>query len=288
MTTTVRNASAATAPNEFVEDTRGVRYAYRRIGVPADGTPPLVLLQHFRGNLDTWDPLLLDTLAAGREVIAFDNAGIGLSNGTTPPTVTEMARDAIAFADALEIDEFDLLGFSIGGMVAQEVALLRPQQVRRIVLAATGPRGGGAHMHGWIVDIARLANASNNGPEEYLRIFFSATETSRKQGMDYFGRLAARTDERDAPVSEAAQRAQYDAVVEWGIPERSRLERLSGIRQPVLVTSGDNDTMIPTANAFILGHHLPNARVRIFDDSGHGFLFQWPVACAQLVNEFLA
>jgi len=279
--------TAATAPNQSVESAAHLKFAYRRLG-PAGMTPPLVLLQHFRGNLDNWDPLLLDTLAAERDVIIFDNAGIGLSEGTTPPTVTEMARDAIAFLDAMGLSEADLLGYSIGGMIAQEVALLRPQQVRRLVLAATGPRGGGHLMHGWIFDIRRLANASDNGPEEYLRLFFSATESSREQGRAYFARLAARTQDHDLPVSTAAQAAQYDAVVEWGIPEPCKLERLAGIRQPVLVANGDNDTMIPVENSQILGRHLPNARVRIFDDAGHGFVYQWAAQFAALVDEFLS
>jgi pimeloyl-ACP methyl ester carboxylesterase len=287
MTTTVAAPSAATAPNRSVQSATGVRFAYRRLGDSAGSSPPLVLLQHFRGNLDNWDPLMLDSLAAHRDVILFDNAGIGLSGGATPATVTEMARDAITFLDALGLAAVDLLGYSIGGMIAQEVALLRPQQVRRVVLAATGPRGGGSHMHGWTVDIATLANAHDNGLQEYLRIFFSPTESSRRQGMEYFTRLQARSDDRDLPVSQQAQTAQYDAVVEWGIPEPSKLERLAGIRQATLVTSGDNDTMIPTLNAHILGQHLPNARVRIFDDAGHGFLFQWPVEYAHLVDEFL-
>ena len=287
MTITAGAVSAATVPNQSVQSSAGVRFAYRRLGNSTSSAPPLVLLQHFRGNLDNWDPLLLDSLTADHDVIVFDNAGIGLSGGTTPTTITEMARDAITFLDALGLTEVDLLGFSIGGMVAQEVTLLRPQQVRRVVLAATGPRGGGSHMHGWTVDIATLANAHDNGPEEYLRIFFSSTESSRQQGISYFTRLQARADDRDLPVSQQAQLAQYDAVVEWGIPEPSKLDRLAGIRQATLVTSGDNDTMIPTQNAHILGRHLPNARVRIFDDAGHGFLFQWPREYARLVDDFL-
>jgi pimeloyl-ACP methyl ester carboxylesterase len=287
MSLTTSAIAATTTPNRSVDSATGVRFAYRRLGDPAEEATPLILLQHFRGNLDNWDPLLLDSLATGREVIAFDNAGVGLSGGNSPSTITEMARGAISFLDALGLESVDLLGYSIGGMTAQELTLLRPQQVRRLVLAATGPRGGGSHMHGWAFDIATLANAHDNGVEEYLRIFFSATDSSRQRGMEYYSRLQGRTDNRDLPVGQQAQTAQYDAVVEWGIPEPSKLARLAGIPHPTLVTHGDNDTMIPTENAHILGAHLPNARVRLFDDAGHGFLFQWPVEFARLVGAFL-
>jgi pimeloyl-ACP methyl ester carboxylesterase len=272
-----------------VDSATGVRFAYRRLGERSRGAAPLVLLQHFRGNLDDWDPLLVDSLAAGREVILFDNAGVGLSGGTTPSTVTEMARDAICFLDALRLDTVDLLGYSIGGMISQEVVLLRPRQVRRLVLAATGPRGGGTNMHGWAFDVAALANGGHHrGSEDYLRLFCLATESSRQRGLQYLARVEARTEHRDLPVGRQARTAQYDAIVEWGIPEPSKLARLAGIRQSALVTGGDHDVMIPTENAYILGAHLPNARVHIFGDAGHGFLFQWPVECADLIHEFLA
>jgi pimeloyl-ACP methyl ester carboxylesterase len=287
VTTTAAAISATTAPNRSVDSAAGVRFAYRRLGEPIAGTPPLLLLQHFRGNLDNWDPLLVDSLASRREVILFDNAGVGLSGDSTPSTVTEMARDAISFVDALGLERVDLLGYSIGGMVAQEFTLLRPRQVRRLVLAATGPRGGGSYALGWAFDIDAPATAQDDGTEGYLGIF-SLTESSQGRGREYLSRLQDRTEDRDLPVGLQAQRAQYDALVEWCIPEPSKLARLTGIRQPTLVASGDNDTVIPTENAHTLGAHLPNSRVRIFDDAGHGFVFQWPVEFAQLVQDFLA
>jgi pimeloyl-ACP methyl ester carboxylesterase len=276
-----------TAPNQLVDSATGVRFAYRRLGERSRGAAPLVLLQHFRGNLDDWDPLLVDSLAAGREVIMFDNAGVGLSGGTTPSTITEMARDAICFLDALRLDTVDLLGYSIGGMISQEIVLLRPRQVRRLVLAATAPRGGGSNMHGPTFGVAAWANGHHRGIEDYLRLFFPPTDSSRQRGIQYLGRAEARTEGRDLPVGRQAQTAQYDAVVEWGIPEPSKLTRLAGIRQSALVASGDHDTMVPPENAYILGAHLPNARVHIFDDGGHGFLFEWPVECADLIHAFL-
>ena len=279
--------SQLTAPNLAVEAANAVTYAYRRFGRSDDGSPPLLFLQHFRGNLENWDPLLVDGIAAHREVILFDNTGVGLSSGIVPSTITEMARDAVAFLDELEIDRIDLLGYSLGGMVAQELALLRPRMVRRIVLAGTGPRGG-RQMHGWIIDIERMANNPNNGIEDLLHIFFETTETSRTLGREYIKRAFSRTEGRDRPNGPQVARAQYDAIVEWGIPDPTRLNRLAGIRQPTLVANGANDMMIPTINSQILADHLPNARLRLYPDAAHGFLFQYPREFAELVTEFLS
>jgi len=279
--------NALNAPNRSVAAANGVTYAYRRFGHAAAGEPPLVLLQHFRGNLDNWDPLLLDTLAATREVIPVDNAGVGLSTGTVPRNITAMARDAIAFTDALHLTRIDLLGYSIGGMIAQELTLLRPPLVRRLVLAGTGPQGGQL-MHGWISDVAAIANAENNGPADLLNLFFEVTETSRQKGKEYLQRFTARREGRDDPTGLGVRDAQYDAITEWGIPDPSRLNRLAGITQPVLITAGDNDTMIPTVNAYLMAQHLPDARVRVYPDAGHGFLFQWPEQFAGMVASFLS
>ncbi|MFE4460311.1 alpha/beta fold hydrolase [Nocardia tengchongensis] len=285
-TTQIAGPSQMTAPIQTIDAANGVTYAYRRFGNAAADQPPLVFLQHFRGNLDNWDPILVDNLAEHREVVLLDNTGVGLSTGTVPVTVTEMARDAIAFLDALDLDEVDLLGFSLGGMVAQEIALLRPRLVRRLVLAGTGPRGG-RQMHGWTFDIERTANQADNGLEDLLHIFFGVTESSRALGIDYVQRIFSRTENADRPTGPGVARAQYDAVVEWGIPDPSRLARLAGITQPTLVASGDNDLMIPTVNSQLLVDHLPNARLRIFSDAAHGFLFQYPRQFATLVDEFL-
>ena len=284
---TIARETQATAENQTVEADNGVNYAFRRFGNADGEAPPLLFLQHFRGNLDNWDPLLVDSLAADREVVLLDNAGVGLSSGRVPRNVTQMARDAIAFCDALELGDIDLLGYSLGGMVAQEIALLRPQLIRRLVLAGTGPQGGGQLMHGWAADVVKIAHADDNGPDEYLWLFFAPTETSKELGREYFARLMERKEDRDEPNGPEVKEAQYDAIVEWGIPDESKLNRLAGIRQPTLVTNGDNDTMIPTINTHILGEHLPNARVRIFPDAGHGFLFQWPVEFADVVRTFL-
>ena len=261
-----------------------VEFAYRRFGSPAE--LPLVMLQHFRGNLDNWDPALTDALAAQREVILVDYAGVGSSSGEPSGTIASSARQMIAFADALELGEIDLLGFSIGGFVAQEIALVRPALVRRLVLAATGPKGAPG-MHGWRDDIAAAARGESK-PENLLYIMFAHTEASQGKGMEFLGRFIKRQDGRDAPTSDAARDAQYDAIVEWGIPDHAALQRLTGIKSPTLVIQGDGDLMIPTKLSHLMAGLIPDAQIRIYPDAAHGFLFQYPTEVAGEVNAFLA
>jgi len=279
--------SLLTAPNRAVEAANGVMYAYRRLGDASSGAPPLVLMQHFRGNLDNWDPALVDALASMREVILFDNTGVGGSTGRTPRTVTDMARDALRFLEALELREIDVLGFSLGGFVAQELVLIRPRLVRRLVLAGTGPRGGEG-MHGFADDVFANATRDDPGAEDLLALFFERTETSVAKGREYLRRIFTRTEDRDAATTLATRDAQLDAIHTWGIPDRSRLDRLAGIGQPVLVANGDNDRMVPTRNSHLLADRLPDARLRIYPDAGHGFLFQYPAEFSADVDAFLS
>jgi pimeloyl-ACP methyl ester carboxylesterase len=272
-----------TAPTRY-EDVGGAFLAYRSFGAP--GATPLVMLQHFRGNLDNWDPALVDALAAQREVVLVDYAGVGASRGEPSGSVAAMARQMIAFIAGLGLDSVDLLGFSIGGFVAQEVALVRPALVRRLVLAATGPKGAPG-MHGWREDIAAAARGESN-PENLLYIMFAHTDTSQGKGREFLGRFMARQEGRDAPTSDAARDAQYDAVVEWGIPDHAALQRLTGIRSPTLVIQGDQDLMIPTKLSHLLAGLIPDARIHIYPDAAHGFLFQYPAEVAGDVNAFLS
>jgi pimeloyl-ACP methyl ester carboxylesterase len=278
--------SLLTAPNRTVEAANGVTYAYRRLG-DASSAPPLVLLQHFRGNLDNWDPALVDTLAVTREVIMFDNAGVGASTGSTPRTVTAMAHDALRFLEALELREVDMLGFSLGGFVAQELVLIRPRLVRRLVLAGTGPRGG-EDMHGFADDVFANATRDEPGAEDLLALFFERSETSIAAGWEFVRRIFARTDDRDAATTLATRDAQLDAIHAWGIPDPSKLDRLAGITQPVLVAGGDNDRMVPTRNSHLLAIRLPDARLQLYPDAGHGFLFQYPGEFSAEVEAFLS
>src|SRR5262245_16366282 len=171
-------ATYSSLPNKLVSAANGVDYAYRHTG---EGTVPLVLLQHFRGNLDNWDPALIDALASTRRVVTFDNAGVGGSSGTTPPTVAQMAHDAIAFLDAMELGQADILGFPIGSFVAQEIALIRPAIVRRLVLASAAPQGA-AGMHGWAAGVIDAVGAPETAPGNYLDVFFARSSASRHAG----------------------------------------------------------------------------------------------------------
>src|SRR3954453_5711122 len=257
--------SQLTAPTRTVEAPNGVPYAYRRFGHAAPDAPPLVHLQHFRGTLDNWDPALVDGLAETRELVLFDNAGVGASSGATPRTMTAMAHDAISFIDALELEEIDMLGYSIGGYVAQELALIRPQLVRRIVLAGTAPEGG-IDIHGFSEDVHQVATAEPGSAEGLLFLFFERTDTSVAKGREFVARIFERQEDRDPDVERASFEAQLDAFATWGIPDPTRLNRLAGIRQPVLAANGDADIMVATANTHLLVEHLPDARIEIYPD----------------------
>jgi pimeloyl-ACP methyl ester carboxylesterase len=271
-----------TADTRHIE-AAGVEFAYRRLGRASE--LPLVLLQHFRGNLDNWDPALIDAIAAEREVVLVDYPGVGSSTGVPTSTITSMARDLVAFVSALDLDQIDLLGFSIGGFVAQEIALVRPTLVRRLILTATGPKGAPG-MHGWREDIATAARGESK-PENLLYIMFSHTDSSQAKGREFLGRFMARQKGRDVPTSDAARDAQYDAIVEWGIPDHAGLQRLTGIKSPTLVLQGDNDLMIPTKLSYLMAGLIPNARIRIYPDAAHGFMFQYPREVAADISAFL-
>jgi pimeloyl-ACP methyl ester carboxylesterase len=262
-----------------------IEYAYRDVG---DSEVPLVLLQHFRGNLDNWDPALVDALAAERRVVTFDNAGVGATTGTTPNTIESMAHDAIAFLEAIVVQRVDLLGFSIGSFVAQEIALIRPDILRRVVLASAAPQGA-AGMHGWAPEVIGAVGKPETSPEEYISVFFAPTQTSREAGKEAAGRIfGGRTTHRDEPTTWQTRQAQYDAVCSWGIPNHALLERVAAIDLPVFVANGDSDPMILPRYSHLLAGLLPDARITIYPDSAHGFLFQHHREFAADVHAFLA
>ena len=262
----------------------GIEYAYRDLG---ESEVPLVLFQHFRGNLDNWDPALIDALAADRRVVTFDNVGVGATTGRTPSTVGAMAHDALAFLDALDLPRVDLLGFSIGSFVAQEIALIRPDLLRRIVLASAAPQGA-AGMHGWAPEVIGAVGQPETSPEGYVSVFFAPTETSRQAGQQAAGRIfGGRTTGRDEATTWQTRQAQYDAVCAWGIPNHSLLQRVATIDLPVFVANGDSDLMILPRYSYLLAGLLPDARLMIYPDSAHGFLFQHHSQFAADVHSFL-
>ena len=281
--TAATSLAYADLPAERITAEAGVEYAYRDLG---ESDVPLVLLQHFRGNLDNWDPALVDALAAERRVITFDNVGVGGTTGVTPSSVEAMARGAIAYFEAMGLQQIDLLGFSIGSFVAQEIALIRPDLLRRIVLASSAPQGA-AGMHGWAPEVIGAVGPPETSPEGYISVFFAPTDTSRESGRQVAGRIFGRTANRDEPTTWQTRQAQYDAVCRWGIPNHSMLERVSAIELPVLVANGDSDPMILPRYSYLLAGLLPDARLKIYPDSAHGFLFQHHGEFAADVGDFL-
>jgi len=274
-------------PNKLARAANGIDYAYRDTGPTGSGGVPLVLFQHFRGNLDNWDPALIDALASARRIITFDNTGVGSSTGTTPNTVEQMAHDAIAFIAAMDLRQVDLLGFSIGSFVAQQIALTRPAIVRRLVLASAAPQGA-AGMHGWAPEVIGTIGTPETSPEQYLGVFFARSSSSRQAGQEALQRIYARTQDRDTATTWATREAQYDAVCTWGIPDHALLQRLSCLEMPVFVANGDSDPMILAHYSYLLAGLIPQARVKIYPDSAHGFLFQHHVDFAADVEAFLS
>jgi pimeloyl-ACP methyl ester carboxylesterase len=258
-----------TAPTRFVE-VGGIRYAYRRFG--AETGTPLVFLQHFRGGLDNWDPLVTDLLAQERPVILFNNAGVASSTGETPNTIDAMGDHVAAFVNALGLPQVDVLGFSIGGYVAQSFVLRHPHLVRRLVLAGTGPRNGEPRTNPRVSEVA-----ANPVPvcEDFLFLFFSPSEAGQAAGRAFWERRHQRKD-ADPPSSPQTMKAQQEAAMEWRELRGKRYADLKSIKQPTLVVNGNDDIMVPTINSFTLSQHIPNAQLILYPDSGHGALFQYP------------
>ncbi len=272
------------AENKSVDAANGIGYAYRDLG---SSDVPVVLFQHFRGNLENWDPTLIDPLAEARRVITFDNTGVGGTSGTTPHTIAEMAQDAIAFLGALELEQVDLLGFSIGSFVAQEITLTRPDLVRRVVLASSAPQGA-AGMHGWASEVIDRVGQRQGSPEGYLSVFYAPSATSQAAGKQSAQRIfGARTADRDAETTWQTRQAQYDAVCSWGIPNHALLQRVGAITHPVFIANGDSDPMILPHYSYLLAGLIPQARLKIYPDAAHGFLFQHAAEFAADVDTFL-
>ena len=264
-------------------DVDGVPFVYRELG-PESGVP-VIFLHHLMAVLDDWDPRIIDGIAAQRRVIAFDNRGVGASGGAVPHTIEEMGQDAIAFIRALGLTQVDLLGFSLGGGVAQMVALQAPELVRRMVLAGTGPRGGGG-----IDEINRIAVIAYlkaaltlSDPRNFL--FFPRTPEGKRAAKDYFSRLKERTANRDKPISLQARGAQLKAIKTAGL---SAPDDLSLITQPVLVANGDHDLMVKSSHSGDMARRLPNAKLTIYPNSGHGGVFQHHQRFVPAVLDFLA
>jgi pimeloyl-ACP methyl ester carboxylesterase len=281
-----KTASNTTAPTQLLQ-VSGHSYAYRRFGEGAE--LPLLCLQHFTGTLDNWDPAVSDPLASGREVILFDNAGIGRSSGQVPETVAGMAAHVMAFLDGVRLERCDVLGFSLGGMIAQHMAKERPSMIRRMILVGTAPRGGEDIMHLEKPSLAQhLQDPRNSGYAVLQKIFFAPTTTSQAAGEAFIARLMQRKDDRDPPSGPNVAKAQITAFREWERVAGERFADLRGLRHPTLVVQGFHDEMIPVRNSYWLAENLPNAALLAYPDAGHGSLFQYPESFTRHAAAFLS
>jgi len=278
--------SNITAPTQFLQ-VREQRYAYRRFG--EGSRPPLLFLQHFTGTLDNWDPAVTDPLAVSREVILFENAGVGRSTGKVPETIAAMAQHALAFLDGLGLTSCDVLGYSLGGMIAQQMALDRRAIIRRMILVGTAPRAGEDIMHLEKPSLAKYMRDPNlEGYARLQKIFFAPTESSQAAGAAFIKRLAQRSQDREPVSGPAVAQAQIAAFREWEHAIGERFADLPSIRQPTLVVNGVRDEMIPVRNSYWLGERLPNAVLLTYPDSGHGSLFQFHESFTRQTAAFLA
>jgi pimeloyl-ACP methyl ester carboxylesterase len=269
----------ATVPTRSL-NADGVTYAYRELGPQSD--VPVVFLTHLAAVLDNWDPRVVDGIAARRRVLTFDNRGVGASTGTVPKTIEEMATDAVAFIRALALDRIDLFGFSMGGMIAQVIAEREPQLVRRMIIAGTGPAGGEGITKVTRISLLDTARGllTRQDPKQFL--FFTRTPGGIRAGKAFLTRLAERTGDRDKAISISAFRNQLTAINRWG---KASPADLSQLQLPVLVLNGDHDRMVPTPNTVDLDRRLPDSKLVIYPDAGHGGVFQFH---QEFVGEALA
>jgi len=261
--------SHETVPTSYI-DVKGVQFTYRAFGKKMG--VPLVFLQHFTGTMDNWDPAVTNALAQNRYVILFNNKGVGSSEGQTPDSVSQMAKDAIDFIEALGYNQVDLLGFSLGGFIAQEIAAGRPSLVRKLILAGTGPIGSQG-----ITELEAVINEGmKDGPANALiNLFFTKSSAGINAGKDFMKRLGARTTDRDTATNAMTIGAQAKAIITYGYQQDAGHQQLAAIKHPVLIVNGTSDLIVPTINSFTLSQHLLHSKLIIWSDAGHGGLFQY-------------
>ena len=259
----------------------GIEFAYRKIGTPSG--IPLVLLQHFTGTMDAWDPAIVDELAKSREVIVFDNAGVGASSGRTPDNVEQMAADALGFIGALGFERVDLLGYSLGGMIAQVLAAKHPALVRRVVLANTAHQGGGNDL----MKVLQHAMSQTTYADPRRVLFFNDSQDGIEAGRDFLARVNARQVDRDRANGPDVANAQAKAIIVFSTTQDPSNALLTAIAQPVLVVTGSDDTMLPTDSSYAMSRLLKNAQLVMYPNASHGAIFQYHDRFVQEVDAFL-
>ncbi|HEY9049390.1 MAG TPA: alpha/beta hydrolase [Ohtaekwangia sp.] len=271
-----------TVPTQYV-DVKGSKFAYRSFG--KQGGIPIIFLQHFTGTMDNWDPAVTNALAKNHHVILFNNKGVSTSSGKTPDSVAEMANDALDFIKALGYSQVDLLGFSLGGFIAQNIAANHPSLVRKVVLAGTGPIGSEG-----ITNLESVINEGfKDGPANALiNLFFTKSEESINAGRAFMKRLQLRTNERDTPSTNETIGAQAKAIITFGYLKDDDHKQLSAIKQPVLIVNGTSDLIVPSINSYVLSQHIINSKLIIWGDAGHGGLFQYHEDFVREVEIFLS
>lgn len=269
-----------TAPTRFVE-ADGIRFAYRSIGA-SSGTP-LIMLQHFTGTIDYWDPAVVNGLASKRHVIVFDNTGVGASSGKVPDNVEQMTTDAVAFIKALGYKKVDLLGYSLGGMVAQDLVARYPELVRKVVLANTVHRGGGNNL----MQVLNEATTQKTYSDPRMVLFFSNSKSSLEAGQAFLKRTSARQKDRDPESGPDVANAHAKALIVWSSTQEDTNKTLNAITHPVLIATGSNDTMLPTQSSYEMFRILKNAKLVMYPDSNHGAIFQYHDQFVTEVNDFL-
>lgn len=272
------NASLATIANQTVE-ANGIKFSFRSFGKKT-GTP-IVFLQHFTGTMDYWDPAVIDGLAKSHQVIVFNNTGMGHTTGKVADSIDQMTKDANAFINALGYKQVDLVGFSMGGFIAQELAAAHPDKIRKLVLVGTSNKGGGDHL---LKVLGEAFAQANIDPRQYL--FFTQTANSQAAAKEFIARSSTRKD-RDPEISKEDMNSHAKALITWANTPDPEFNLLKSIKQPVLVVQGSNDTMLDTANSITMYQNLANAQLVLYPDSGHGSLFQYPTDFVSKVANFL-
>ena len=270
------------APNKSIRTANGITYVYRELGEKIG--IPIVFFTHLSANLDNWDPRIIDGIAKQHWVITFDNTGVGLSSGQVPGTIKEMAEDAIDFIKALGFKQIDILSFSMGGMIAQELLELEPTLIRKVILTGTGPRGGKGIENVTKISNQDLVRAIFTLKDVKTYLFFTRTSNGKKKAKEFLARIKERKQNRDKMISLKGYLTQLKAINRWG---KSTPADLSKIKQPILVVNGEADRMVPTDNSYDLAQRLPNSNLVIYKDAGHGAIFQYHEEFTKEVLAFL-